>query len=64
MGIIGKADRVELEKMLSRVCTVALWELAVTNGITDEQAWAAVIELMAWLAPIDAHFASTESDKE
>jgi len=64
MGIIGKADRVELEKMLSRVCTVALWELAVTNGITDEQAWGAVVELMAWLAPIDAHFASLESKEE
>jgi len=64
MAIIVKADKVELEKMLSRVCTVALWELAVTNGITDEQAWTAVIELIAWLAPIDAYFASTESNKE
>jgi len=64
MGILGKTDRVELEKMLSRVCTVALWELGVTNGITDDQAWGAVIELMAWLAPLDRHFASTEPDKK
>jgi len=64
MGIIGKADRVELEKMLSRVCTVALWELGVTNGVTDEQAWGAVIELMAWLAPIDRFFAVTEPNEK
>jgi len=64
MGILGKADRVELEKMLSRVCTVALWELGVTNGITDDQAWGAVMELMAWLAPLDRHFATTETNEK
>lgn len=64
MGIIGKAEKIELERMLSRVCTVALWELAVTNGITDDQAWGAVIELMAWLAPLDAHFASLETNEK
>lgn len=59
-----KADKVELEKMLHRVCLLALWELGVTNGISDDMAWGAAEQLYAWVAPIVAHFESIQGDEK
>lgn len=63
MGIL-RAEKRELERMLSRVCLLALWEVAATDGITDEQAYGAVVKLMDWLMPIHEHFVALETDKQ
>lgn len=64
MGLLRHVEKGQLERMLRNVCTIALWELGITNGISDDDALASAAELEAWLTPICDHFAAPEGDQE